>query len=132
MQPWRSDELRHIVWLIWGCNNIQPLLLRTHYDTKDDELIKEWQELGQYEMESWWSILDNKDMFNFSMDWKRIFTIFPEAAGCLGEYLRWPDMKLIKKSQAGFKQSLDGAKRRKKQTWRQDLNASLIQANPVA
>lgn len=83
-------------------------------------------------MESWWSILVNKDMFNFSMDWKRIFTIFPEAAGCLGEYLRWPDMKLIKKFQAGFKQSLDGAKRRKKQTWRQDLNASLIQANPVA
>ena len=83
-------------------------------------------------MESWWSILDNKDIFNFGADWKRVFTIFPEAAGRLGKYSRWPDMEGIKEFQDPFKKTLDGAKRMMKQTWRQDLNASLIQANPAA
>ncbi|OJJ53582.1 hypothetical protein ASPSYDRAFT_94782 [Aspergillus sydowii CBS 593.65] len=132
LQPWRSDELRRIAWRIWGCNNVQPLLLRTHYDPKHDESVREWHDLDEYENESWRSILDNQDIFNFGADWKRVFTIFPEAAGYLGEYPRWPDIKFIKKFQALFKQSLDGVKRRNKQTWKQDLNASLIQANPGA
>ncbi|BCS27899.1 uncharacterized protein APUU_60947S [Aspergillus puulaauensis] len=132
LQPWRSDELRRIAWRIWGCSSMQPLLLRAHYDPKHDESVEEWQELDQYELESWWSILNNKNMFNFGADWKRVFAIFPEAAGRLGKYPRWPDMEAIKEFQDQFKESLDRAKRLKKQMWRQDPNASLIQANPAA
>ncbi|KAL4810604.1 hypothetical protein BDV18DRAFT_127708 [Aspergillus unguis] len=132
LQPWRSDELRRKAWRIWGSHNIQPVLLRTHYDPKDDKAVEEWYDLEDYEMGSWWSILDNKDFFNFGADWKRIFTILPEVAGYVGGYERWPDMESIKEIQTPFKQTLDDAKRWKKETWRQDLNASLIQENPAA
>ncbi|KAL3476006.1 hypothetical protein BJX99DRAFT_247172 [Aspergillus californicus] len=117
LQPWRFDEIRRIAWQIWGCNNTQPLLLRTYYELEHHESVNvdEWEELSwNHEEIAWWSILNNKEVFDFGADWQRVFQIFPEAP-----------------TQTRFRESLSKVKRQNK-AGKLDLNTSLLRENPDA
>ncbi|KAL4936503.1 hypothetical protein BDV06DRAFT_227828 [Aspergillus oleicola] len=133
LQPWRSQKLRNVAWKIWTSAKQQPLILRTYYSPEHDKLVEGWYEIsGSYEDEAWWSILNDKEVFDFGENWKRLFYILPEAARDQDSHRRTTDEEFLKDPRAIFKDSLGEAKRFANDyggSWKDDLNASLLQQN---
>ncbi|KAK5655904.1 hypothetical protein OQA88_5443 [Cercophora sp. LCS_1] len=82
LDPWRPQRWR------LAANKIQvreeqPVWLRTYYDS-DDKKIAEWLALEEEgdpnfeEDDGWWRILDDPDVFNFGVNWKRVFDVMTE------------------------------------------------------
>jgi hypothetical protein len=58
-----------------------------------------------------WAALNDKELFDFGSDWRRIFNILPEIAGCREMFSRRPVQGIIDMCLSDVKGSIDDAKR---------------------
>ncbi|KAL4746390.1 hypothetical protein BDW72DRAFT_210443 [Aspergillus terricola var. indicus] len=127
LRPWRSDDMRRRAWQIWcGANSEAPVMLRTHYggssnpaegsndDSRhgnDDVKMVEFAQCCElYAMGADWSVLNDAHLFNLGADWKQVFYILPEIAGCKRDYERTIDPERLDRKFAGLEAALDEAK----------------------
>lgn len=70
-----------------------PIILRTHYQPEDDEKFRNWvTEPFISRRIPWWAFLDDKNLFDFGADWRRVYDIMPEITGPMGgQSRRSPD-----------------------------------------
>ena len=142
LRPWRSDDMRRRAWQIWcGANSEVPVMLRTHYGgssnpaqgqhSDDDTKMVEFTECSElYAMGANWSVLNNAHLFNLGADWKQVFYILPEIAGCKRDYGRTIDLERLDRKFAGLETAFDEAKS-EHPDWKQDWNL-LLEGNFVA
>jgi hypothetical protein len=76
-----------------------------------------------------WSVLNDANLFNLG-DWKQVFYILPEIAGCKRDYERTIDPERPDRKFAGLEAALDEAKS-EHPDWKQDWNL-LLEGNFVA
>lgn len=134
LRPWRSDDMRRRAWQIWcGANNQAPVMLRTHYNNLLEANAKmiEFTEVSEfYAMGAKWSVLNDANLFNFGADWKQVFNILPEIAGCKSDYQRTPDPDMLDKDFPELRAALEEAKQ-EHPDWKQDWKL-LLEGNLVA
>ncbi|KAK1142219.1 hypothetical protein N8T08_008145 [Aspergillus melleus] len=120
LRPWRSDDIRRRAWRVWeayantGGNN--PVLLRTWYNSKDDERVKSCATLSEFlEDDADWAILDNPAVFNFGTGpWQQVLEIIPEIAARLfqdDQWVRRKDWRVNNRFYSRFKEELNAVKR---------------------
>ncbi|CEN62742.1 hypothetical protein ASPCAL09373 [Aspergillus calidoustus] len=112
LRPWRSQDLRKKAWEIWcdrGRGN--PVMLRTYYgdgeEAEGDRKFGEYTRVSDtYDAVADVYALNNRALFDFGSDWRRVFEDLPEIAGCadgnnaaeippLASYSRWPDLEML-------------------------------------
>lgn len=99
-----------------------PVLLRTHYssDREDDETLKAWTDEETFEDASDWACLNDKNIFNFGDDWRRIFEILPEVAGPVPpseqRYTSPDSLQLFRKK---FKENISSVKQNFPDDWKE-------------
>ncbi|KAL2820132.1 hypothetical protein BDW59DRAFT_181505 [Aspergillus cavernicola] len=119
--PWRPKQLRWRAWKLWqDGRHPEPPLLRIYYDPKDDGRVKSWADLSEnYRDVSYWSILDDPDLFNFEQSnssWMQVFNILPELSKTVRRYSRvnideGVDGEDFRQQRADVKYALDYVKR---------------------
>lgn len=85
-----------------------PIILRTHYQSEEEEKCRNWvAEPLLSRRIPWWALLDDKNMFDFGADWRRIYDLMPEVAGPMGgQSRRPPDHREIDYFRKEFKKDL--------------------------
>lgn len=84
LRPYRPDILRWHGYHMYE-DHRAPVLLRTYYSTdkstraQHDKMMKQWAYSDGYKCQSWWSVLDNQEYFDFGLNWRRIYDILPEV-----------------------------------------------------
>ncbi|KAL4931662.1 uncharacterized protein BDV17DRAFT_301801 [Aspergillus undulatus] len=86
LRPWRSQHLRRRAWEIW-CDKDRgyPVVLRTYYgngDEGDRKFMEYIQVSDALDALADCRALNDAEAFDFGSDWRRIFDILPEIAGC--------------------------------------------------
>jgi hypothetical protein len=86
LRPCRPQHLRKRAWKIW-CDKGHgyPVMLRTYYGNGGDgdrKFTEYTQVSDHYDGVADCYALNDADILNFSSDWRRIFDILPEIAGC--------------------------------------------------
>jgi hypothetical protein len=124
LRPWRSDDLRRRAWQIWcGRDRGPPVVLRTYYDNaaeEGDAAFAEYTRVSEnLDMVADWAALNNAELFNFGSDWRRIFNILPEIAGCRETFSRRPIQGIIDMCLPDVKGSIEEAKMANPQ-WKED------------
>ncbi|KAL3444520.1 hypothetical protein BJX65DRAFT_283462 [Aspergillus insuetus] len=120
LHPWRSHDLRKKAWEIW-CDKGRgyPVILRTYYGNRKegDRKFREYMQVSDVlDARADVYALNDAELFNFgSSDWRGVFEILPEIAGCkryqsdydasdinnifeiapLAYHLRWPDREML-------------------------------------
>ena len=121
LRPWQPDHIRMKAWQIWGADNSQPIMLRTHYDPKNDEVVLQWPELSEeFGDGAWWAILNDPELFNFGVQWWLVFDLLPEAAGPTQEYSRLPSPELTRSYGESLREYLQVVKRTEPNRWREN------------
>lgn len=112
LRPWRSDNVRKMAWKIWGSHNSQPILLRTHYDPRDDDRVAKLLLISDdfYEDNAWWALLNDRELFDFGDQWWLVFDILPELAGPLQSYTRLPYPEFVAQDRQYLKDKLPRVK----------------------
>ena len=70
-------------------DHLCPVLLRTHYRAEENERAKHndtmhhWIDVDLFGEEAWWAVLDDGDIFDFGLHWRRVYEILSEIAGPL-------------------------------------------------
>ncbi|KAL4746451.1 hypothetical protein BDW72DRAFT_210399 [Aspergillus terricola var. indicus] len=86
LRPWRSQHIRKRAWEIWCAKDRgYPVMLRTYYgngEEGDNKFTEYIQVSDTYEGAADCHALNDAELFNFGSDWRRIFDILPEIAGC--------------------------------------------------
>ncbi|KAJ0415250.1 hypothetical protein BJY00DRAFT_305013 [Aspergillus carlsbadensis] len=101
LRPWRSYDMRKRAWEIWcGGKRNPPVMLRTYYDNGEE---------GDAKFTAW-AALNEAELFNFGADWRRIFGILPELAGCRDDGQRGPLQEIIDQCLPEVKDSIEQAK----------------------
>ncbi|KAL3494682.1 hypothetical protein BJX62DRAFT_247086 [Aspergillus germanicus] len=91
LRPWRSHDLRKKAWQIW-CDKGRgyPVILRTDYGDRNGDGEQGDRKFGEYmqvsdtlDARADVYALNDRELFDFgSSDWRRIFEILLEIAGC--------------------------------------------------
>ncbi|RDW70551.1 uncharacterized protein DSM5745_08062 [Aspergillus mulundensis] len=87
LRPWRSHDLRKRAWEIWcGRDRGYPVMLRTYYDGEEGGAkFTEYTRVSEtYHAVTDCLALCDAQLFNFGSEWRRVFDILPEIAGCRG------------------------------------------------
>ncbi|KAL2858957.1 hypothetical protein BJX68DRAFT_227565 [Aspergillus pseudodeflectus] len=125
LRPWRSDDLRRRAWQIWcGRDSGPPVVLRTYYGNSEegDAQFAEYVRASEnVDMVASWAALDDVERFDFGSDWRRVFEILPEIAGCRETFSRRPIQGIIDMCLPDVKASIADAKRVNPR-WREDLH----------
>lgn len=106
LRPWRPDTLRRKAQAMF--TEETPIILRTHYQPEEEEKFQNWvAEPLLSRRIPWWALLDDKTMFDFGADWRRIYDLMPEVAGPMGgQSRRPPDHREIDYFRKEFKKDL--------------------------
>ncbi|KAE8419871.1 hypothetical protein BDV36DRAFT_293762 [Aspergillus pseudocaelatus] len=119
LRPWRSDDLRRRAWHIYTNVTDEPIFLRTHYESEDDEKIEHWACVSEeFENQAWWACLNNAQIYNFGSDWQRVYEILPEIAGPSTE--GFVPLETLSSIRSHFKIWLSEAKQIEPEFWRKD------------
>lgn len=96
-----------MAWQIWGNDNDKPILLRTHYDSQDDEKVEGLLGSDEFdEDEAWWALLNDPELFSFDDQWWLVFNILPELAGPSQDYSRVPCPEIVARERRYLKDAL--------------------------
>jgi hypothetical protein len=99
LKPWHSDDLRRRAWEIWcGRDKGPPVVLRTYYGNGDEggaQLTEYIEASATLDMEADWAVLNNAERFDFGSDWRRVFSVLPEIAGCRESFSRLPVQVIV-------------------------------------
>ncbi|KAB8067079.1 hypothetical protein BDV29DRAFT_186807 [Aspergillus leporis] len=119
LRPWRSADLRRRAWHIYTNVTDEPIFLRTHYKSEDDEKMEHWACASEeFEDQAWWACLNNAHLYNFGSDWQRVYEILPEIAGPSTE---GPvSLETLLSTRSRFKTWLSEAKQIEPEFWRKD------------
>ncbi|KAL2783484.1 hypothetical protein BJX66DRAFT_349378 [Aspergillus keveii] len=124
LRPWWSDDLRRRAWEIWRDRERgPPVVLRTYYGNvaEGDDKFAEYIRVSEnIDMMADWAALNDAELFNFGSDWRRIFSILSEVAGCREMLSHRPVQGIIDMCLPDVKGSIKDAKRANPH-WRQDL-----------
>lgn len=87
LRPWRPDALRRQARFLFAEET--PILLRTCYRPGNDETFRSWliDPLVSKRIPPC-AVFDDKNMFDFGADWRRIYDIMPEIAGRMSDQSR--------------------------------------------
>ncbi|KAL2808124.1 hypothetical protein BJX63DRAFT_436445 [Aspergillus granulosus] len=88
-------------------------MLRTYYGNGkegDRKFIEYTQVSDDYDGHADCFALNNPELFNFGSDWRRIFEILPEIAGCKGHYTRLPNQEILDEKYAGLAKEIRNCK----------------------
>ncbi|KAL2817160.1 hypothetical protein BJX63DRAFT_429879 [Aspergillus granulosus] len=139
LRPWRSDDLRTRAWEIWcGRDSGPPVMLRTYYSNsnaekeRDDVKFIEYTTISEnFEDVASWTALNDATLFNFGSDWRQIFSILPEVAGCRETYTRGPYQETLDLYLPNVKGSIEDAKAANPQ-WETNVDLLLEEGkNPI-
>ncbi|KAJ5210913.1 Short-chain dehydrogenase/reductase SDR [Penicillium cf. griseofulvum] len=129
-RPYRSDQLRWHAMTMFH-DHISPALPRTHYSADEEERARHDKLLTDLidprDSEEWSAVLDNKDLFNFGSDWRRVYDVLPEIAGPLNSFVddrfrivRTTTDEHLESSRSLCKTQLAEAKENDPEVWRAD------------
>jgi hypothetical protein len=128
LRPWRPDHIREMAWRMWGQTDSMPLMLRTHYNSKDDEVVLELIAASEmFEDVAWWASLNDPEFFNFGAQWWLVYDILPEAAGPLQEYSRISNVDHVA-FRKSYMESLRIARRIHSEEWKEDQDQCIMWA----
>ncbi|KAL1835648.1 hypothetical protein VTJ49DRAFT_6293 [Mycothermus thermophilus] len=115
LQPWRPARWRWVASQIWtrrGTWN-EAIWLRTHYAEGTDDKFAEWRATDEdndpnYDEDTVkWTVLNDRDVFNFGDEWWRVFDVLPELAGPQGGYFRGGPQDMMQELREELRQDIE-------------------------